>query len=121
MITSCRILTTLYSVRTSVNPNPHNAVNRTHSGFKAYEVLMYFFGFAWGIANCYAIAFYYLGTFSVWDMSRRPKWLNYLFLFFQVFVVGPAAIALIIFPFFGGWIFVAIAQKVSSPGPFCDP
>lgn len=99
-------------VQACVDPNPHTAVNRTHAGFEAYEALMFIFGFPWGIVNLVVVGAYFASIREGPDSSYRPVWKNLVLFFFSAFVVVPIGIALIILPFFGGWIIVPIVQHV---------
>ena len=102
----------LVDVKTTVWPNPHTAVNRTHAGLQGYTAMMFIFGFAWGIVNICAMFAYFAWSREAWK-SMRTNWvLDSLYLFFQIFVAVPAAVFLIIMPFFGGWIVTPIVTHV---------
>lgn len=100
-----------HSVRACVDPNPRNAVNRKHSGFQGYEAVMFLFGFVWGIVNLGVAWMYYAWLFG--SGSSRGRVLTTLNILANVFIVLPFWAVLIIMPFFGGWITVPIAQRVS--------
>lgn len=102
-------------MKTSVNPVPHTAVNRTNAAWEGYTTMMYLFGFVWGWVNIGAIVAYYGSTCddSYFTLSKN-RVVNVLYFFFQVIVVPIAALFLIIMPFFGGWIITPIIQHVSA-------
>lgn len=96
-------------VQATVNPIPHTAVNRTSSGFTGYTVMMFFFGFVWGIVNMLVTGAYLSQAFKV----PAKNFAGVLFFVFNLFVSIPLFILFTIMPFFGGWIVVPIVQQVS--------
>ncbi|KAI0080681.1 hypothetical protein K474DRAFT_1704492 [Panus rudis PR-1116 ss-1] len=98
-----------FYVMACVNPNPRTAVNITHSKFAAYEGMMFFFGFVWGVVNLAMAGIYYTLAFG----GRRvlPPVLSFLMVLFNVLIMFPIWAFLVIMPFFGGWIVVPLAQR----------
>lgn len=103
----------ILDIQACINPNPRTAVNRTHSGFKGYETMMFFFGFIWGIANLGMMAAVIGETWS-WEPSsfKNSRAWGAVKLLFVTFILFPISAVLIIIPFFGGWIVLPLAQKV---------
>ena len=97
-----------------VDPNPHTGANKTHSGFVAYEVLMFIFGFFWSGVNVLFVILYFVST--------GPNKSSYHFLgdsggrtfkrLFDTFIILPISLFFILMPAFGGWIVTPIARKV---------
>lgn len=98
-----------YYVQASVNPVPRNAVDKTSSALQGYTAMMFIFGFCWGCVNAMVGWAYMVGT---WGNRRdRHETTNFLISLFNLFIALPIFLALIIMPFFGGWIVVPIVQK----------
>ncbi|KAH8104022.1 hypothetical protein BXZ70DRAFT_1005576 [Cristinia sonorae] len=97
-----------------VDPNPRTAVNKTSGKFKAFEVMMYIFGFPWSLLNglivyhfCAAAASSPFVTKPV-GRRRRPTW---WFILLFIFIIAPISAVLVIFPAVGSWILVPIVQS----------
>ena len=118
------VLIASLDVKTSVQPVPHTAVNRTHGAWQGYQVMMFIFGFAWGWVNAFVAWAYFTATFEACDRGqtdyplREKRYIRHSALFalilFQLFVAVPAAIFLILMPFFGAWIVTPIVKHVSA-------
>lgn len=98
-------------VQGSVNPVPRTVINHSSSAWTGYEVLMWMFGFVWGVVNmCVTwmlLAAAFAQSKTVTGILKFP-WVTFLIL------VGiPIAILFTIMPFFGPWIVTAIVQRVS--------
>ncbi|TCD66645.1 hypothetical protein EIP91_001062 [Steccherinum ochraceum] len=95
-----------FYVKACVDPNPRTAVNRTHSGFIAFQVMMFIFGFALSAVNLLIFRIYYGAQFD--SKESRPsakKWA------LHILVVFPVMLFFAVMPAFGGWIVVPIAQN----------
>ncbi|OCH95962.1 hypothetical protein OBBRIDRAFT_830556 [Obba rivulosa] len=99
-----------YYVITSIDPNPRTAVDRTNSGFAAFYVMMWIFGFPWGCVNLVVWWGYYKEVIEEPGYSRS-RGMNWLVNLFSLFVVLPVALFMIIMPFFGGWIVTPLAAS----------
>lgn len=89
---------------------PHTILNRTGSAFTGFSVMMWIFGFAWGIVNLSVGCFYI--RFLANGGQQRSRRANMVALFLIVFVALPVYTFIVIMPFFGGWIVTPLVQKV---------
>ncbi|THG96428.1 hypothetical protein EW026_g5406 [Hermanssonia centrifuga] len=99
-----------FFVQACVDPNPHTAVNRTHSGFEGYEAMMFIFGFPWGIVNLVVVYWHYSQVTNSGRINSSTC-TRMLLVLYSIFIFLPVALALVILPFFGGWIVVPVAQQ----------
>ena len=79
---------------------------------------MFVFGFPLGLINICLMWRYYTWASEKWPGTAGSTLYHNVFILFQLFIMGPVAIALAISPFFGGWIYVAIARHVRIGGVF---
>jgi len=93
-----------------VNPNPRTAVNRTHSGFEGYTAMMFIFGFFWGMVNGAVLWFLLIGLAGA-ATSFKQSFYRVIAWLFIIFVLFPAAVFMVVMPFFGGWIVLPLVQK----------
>ncbi|KAL4241419.1 hypothetical protein ABKN59_000299 [Abortiporus biennis] len=100
-----------FYVQACVSPNPRTAVNRTHSGFQGYEVMMYIFGFFWSSVNAFVTWGYFAWLCSSNGTKRNSSGYTFVKVLFNLLVVFPVFVVLVVMPFFGGWIVVPLAQK----------
>lgn len=110
LFTIQRSLTVPTDVQTSVFPVPHTILNRTGSAFLGYSIVMWIFGFGWGIVNLW-MGYLYLIIFENTERqwSRRAQ----LYWFFSLVFVGfPVYAFFCIMPFFGAWIITPLVHKV---------
>lgn len=96
-----------FYVQGTVNPVPHTAVNHSASAWTGYKVMMWMFGFVWGVVNM-CMAWTLLATTSANSGKGVAK---FLWVTFLIFVGIPLAILVTIMPFFGPWIVVPIVQR----------
>lgn len=76
--------------------------------------MMFFFGFIWGVINLGVMAGYFGLVFSEsrYSPRNRPTWFITLKVLFNLFIMLPIALFLVIMPFFGGWIVLPLEQIV---------
>lgn len=104
-------LTRSTDVQTIIFPVPHTILNRTGSAFTGYSVMMWIFGFFWGIVNL-CMGYVYVNILANRG-QQGPRKAN-LCLFFSIVFIGlPIYAFLVIMPFFGGWIVTPLVRKVS--------
>ena len=90
-------------VHASVYPNPHIAVNSTTSGWRAYTILMFMFGFIWGWVN-FLMCGACMGI--ILESKIKARWL-------VIMGLSPVAIILVLGPFLSPWVGRAVVQNVS--------
>lgn len=83
---------------------PNRTVIKDPAG--EYGGWMYFFGWFLGLCN--------LGVFAVYFTAGKNQTKSALKVLFDIFIVLPIAIVMILGPFFSGFAAVPLAQKVSS-------
>ncbi|CAL1701572.1 unnamed protein product [Somion occarium] len=112
ILNGCDAVWLYFYIKACTDPNPRTAVNRTHSGFEGYEAMMFFFGFIWGVINLGVMAGYFGLVFSEsrYSPRNRPTWFITLKVLFNLFIMLPIALFLVIMPFFGGWIVLPLEQ-----------
>jgi len=108
-----------FYVRAAVDPNPHTWVNKSHSGFKAFQICMFIYGTLVSVVNT-CITYVLFST----DLDRgyKPLVQRYIrmpriILYIAIF---PVAAFFCIMPAFGGLIVLAIAQNAAW-NHRCDP
>ncbi|EMD40472.1 hypothetical protein CERSUDRAFT_111071 [Gelatoporia subvermispora B] len=99
-----------YYVVTSIDPDPRTAVDRTNSGFIAFYVMMWIFGFIWGCVNLMVWWGYYKAVHDE-PSSRGLGGLRIFIGLFSTFIALPLALFMIIMPFFGAWIVTPLAAS----------
>ncbi|KDQ60506.1 hypothetical protein JAAARDRAFT_608335 [Jaapia argillacea MUCL 33604] len=99
-----------FYIQSEIFTNPHNAIDRTESGWTGYTVMMFIFGFFWGLINAFPFwAYFFSGGVS--SGYGKSTLLNTLWTFWNIFVMFPVALLMILCPFFGPFVGLSVAEK----------
>jgi len=100
-----------FYIYSAVHPNPRTAVNITHRGWTAYTVLMFMFGFCWGVINL--IVFWAYFASEAGFASSYTRKISSMRLFFNLIIMLPIATVLCLGPFFSPFAGLSLAQKAA--------
>lgn len=101
-------------VISTVNPVPHNAVDRSSSARDGFAAMMFIFGSLLSCVNSVACYTYIAWSceYSSYRTSKFQKTMRWLGIMLIAF---PFWCFMVIMPFFGGWIVTPTVQKVRFP------
>ncbi|KAF8217607.1 hypothetical protein K438DRAFT_4637 [Mycena galopus ATCC 62051] len=105
-----------YYIHAATDPNPRDAVNKSHPGWQAYYLIMYVFGFFWGCVNIVMWMWYFQSTgdpdrTGSGRRSTSSQGLRFLRKWGHIGLVLPVAIIMGLGPFFAPVIGEKLAQQ----------
>lgn len=120
-----------------VHPNPRSWMYQRSGPFSAFTVFMYLFGLAWMVVNLRVMS-WFINLFRTaggsaqqqgavlpsairqqQSLVRRIGAMTFRRSFFQLWVLRAVAAFMVVMPWFGAMVVVAIGQEVSTCRRFC--